>query len=281
MRTTRFRIVLLCALGCASACNATVPDSNPAGSSPQGQTPKEIHDRFATIIEHNFNTSTANLVDRLHDDELASLAERYADATGGQTAPLLDRMASTLPAGSLTRVAQAFGYKATAAAVARKAPPQVAGEFLAAMAGSDAAAVSGPQRAAPTVDMTINEVYLEFRTAPVGSLSVSGALAETAMFVGGRLAFAYSTGYAVGTGIRWLLENYAPSVDNAIGAGVASVVDSLSRATDYVEQGQLEQDLDGLFGSPIESSGDYSGDWDVSDAMDAVIGDDCLIDECE
>ena len=105
---------------------------------------------------------------------------------------------------------------------------------------------------------------------------------ETAIFAGGRLAMAYGAGYWFGTQVRSLIVAYAPGLDNAIGAGVASVVDSLTSAVDYVTQGQLEQDLDDLFDSPIYDSGDYDGDFGVSDAMDSWIdagGGGCLIDE--
>jgi hypothetical protein len=75
------------------------------------------------------------------------------------------------------------------------------------------------------------EVYLSFRTAPVGALGVSGALWETAGVLSGTLLKSFGTGYAIGTTVvKPLVETYAPSLYIAIGDSIGSLVDSMSNA---------------------------------------------------
>lgn len=81
------------------------------------------------------------------------------------------------------------------------------------------------------MNYTPYEIYLSFRTAPVGALAVEGALYETTVVLSSTLASAYGTGYAIGTYIiNPLINNYAPSLGNTIGAGVAAVVDTLTNS---------------------------------------------------
>ena len=115
--------------------------------------------------------------------------------------------------------------------------------------------------------MTLEEIYLEYRTAPVGSLSPAGALSETAQFAGVRLSGAFGTGYTIGSGISWLIEHFAPNLNDAIGDTIASMIENFWDASGEVEEGHYEAAFDDLFGFPVTSSSDPWGDWDISDPM--------------
>jgi hypothetical protein len=124
-----------------------------------------------------------------------------------------------------------------------------------------------PSPPRPTVDMTLEEIYLEYRTAPVGSLSPAGALSETAQFAGVRLSGAFGTGYSIGTGISWLIRNFAPNLNDAIGDTIAAMIENFWNASSEVEEGHYEAAFDDLFGFPVTNSSDPWGDWDISDPM--------------
>jgi hypothetical protein len=221
---------------------------NPAELVParQGETPTEVHARFAEIIEQNIREADRDIVAMLSDKELSDLIAAYQHETGGKSDALIALLGSKASSASLDRVAS---WVSKTAAVAPE-PTSNSG---------------------PTLDMTLREIYLEFRTAPVGSLSVRAALAETVMFAGSRVAIAYTAGYEVGTGIRWLLVNYAPAVDNAIGAGVARAVDAVRNAVNSTALGSREFNLDNIMDAPIYRSSNYYGDFGVSSAMGTFV----------
>jgi hypothetical protein len=76
------------------------------------------------------------------------------------------------------------------------------------------------------------EIYLSFRTAPIGALSVRGALWETTAILSRAFVPSFGTGYAVGTYIVLpLVQQYAPSIYNQIGASVGWIVDRLGPAS--------------------------------------------------
>jgi hypothetical protein len=79
------------------------------------------------------------------------------------------------------------------------------------------------------LNMTPYEIYLDFRTAPVGALAVNGALYETSTVLSSTLLPAYGTGYAIGTYVVGpLIETYSPSLYDAIGGTIAQIVENLS-----------------------------------------------------
>ena len=61
---------------------------------------------------------------------------------------------------------------------------------------------------------------LDFRTAPVGSMSARAALFETSVYTMTNLALAWGVGWTIGTGIHWAIQTYTPTLDNKIGAAV-------------------------------------------------------------
>jgi hypothetical protein len=94
----------------------------------------------------------------------------------------------------------------------------------------------------PNLDYTLEELYLDFRTAS-GGMSVSAALGETLMFIGMRLSTFGSAGFAVGTGVSWVLEEWAPDANVAIGGTIAGMITQLGAASTAAQSGQISQAL--------------------------------------
>lgn len=237
-----------------------VTPSNPI----QGNTPQQIHERFTALIENNFKTGKAEqIVQNLSAKEMSDLATRYqAESTQGAT-PLLAIMAKRLSDHSLVKVAAAFGTESVTSAVNTYSSQSVRNAFTSELAAAPIPTgvkpMAGP---APTVDMTIEEIYLEFRTAPIGSLSVEGALSETAMFAGKDIAIAWWAGDEIGTQINNTINEYDPSLGDTIGGTVSGMVNAIQGAANDVQQGEYLKGVDDLFDLPVWESGDPSGDYD-------------------
>jgi len=114
------------------------------------------------------------------------------------------------------------------------------------------------------------EIYLSFRTAPVGALAVTGALWETAVVLSSMVGTAYASGYAVGTYVvAPMIQTYAPNLYNAIGGTVAGMVENLSTswATGLNAMGYAQSTTASVFqstSSQISSFSNYGGDFGVS-----------------
>lgn len=261
----------------ASAHGFVLPQL-PAGSAAQviGTTPDAIERNFVGVVARNLaDAGTASRIARLSDRELGAIARHAARAAPSDRAALLKVFATRLDAPALVRVARAFGRAPVDAAVRAYAAPAMRAAFAAGIAGLEAPPPEGgdgnpypsPSPPRPTIDMTLEEIYLEFRTAPIGSLSPSASLAETTMFAGKYLSWSFGVGAAVGTGISWLIQNFAPDLDNAIGATVAGMIDDFWAATGEVQQGHFEAAFDELFGFQVTWSSNPFGDWDISTPM--------------
>jgi hypothetical protein len=244
-----------------------------------GTTPEVIERNFVRVVTRNLdNAGTASRVARLSERELDGIARHAAQGTPVDRAALLKLFATRLDGASLVRVAHAFGRAPVEAAVRTYADPATRAAFAIGIAGLVPPPPEGgggggttpypsPSPPRPTVDMTLEEIYLEFRTAPVGSLSPAGALAETAQFAGMRLSAAGWAGTAIGTGLSWLIQHYAPDLDNAIGATIATMIDNFWSASNEVQQGHYEAAFDDLFGFQVTWSSNPWGDWDIDTPM--------------
>ncbi|MGO4700681.1 hypothetical protein [Dyella sp. 2RAB6] len=251
-----------------------------------GATPEEIHARFASVVETNFSQgSTSLILSRLSDKELAGIARVYKQSNAGLPPKLLDVFASRLSAKELVRVAGTFGVSDVSAAVQRSASPSVATLYTARVAAGEVKVpttvmpMSGP---APTRYMTLEEIYLEFRTAPVGSLGAGAALSETIIYAGGQVAAAAGIGWEIGTQVGSLIQEYDPSAWDAIGGTTAGVVERVQNAANSitnstgVQRGINEHAADGMFQYPVSSSNDPYGDWDDTYDLGADEGDGCF-----
>jgi hypothetical protein len=304
--TTLFAAASIPPPALASNINSTRPKSNlmrycgdkvvvsdpsdllvPRATSIQGRTPLEIHERFASIVERNFsNGSPSHILSSLSDKELADIARIYYQSNAGKPPKLMDVLASRLTSKQLVRVATFFGLTNVAAAVKRGASAKVAAAFAARVAAGEARSLSLPllpdAAPAPTRYMTLQEIYLEYRTAPVGSLGPGAALSETTIFAGANLVASWTVGYTIGTGISNLIQEYDPSLDDAIGGTVAGSIDRIDQAVNDIfssstssQRGESEYYSDGLYDYPVSSSDDPYGDWDDSYDMGSGVESGC------
>lgn len=184
---------------------------------------RAFQENIESNIRHLPDDELRRLLSTMSNAELNDLSYFYRLATlNSPKAPLLlEEIAARADLQNLARVGLFFGFADTYAATLKVAPLK-ASEFSLALS-PNAMSVASPAfvrhakssvgiyaKPAPTVDMTLRQIYLDFRTAPVGSLSAKAALYETASFAGTRLLGAFSAGYTVGTGINYLWATYAP-----------------------------------------------------------------------
>jgi len=245
-----------------------------------GRTPLEVHAKFAAIIEGNFANGAANNVMRnLSDKELAGIAHYYKTSRTDKAPHLLNILAERLDSQALVRLAGAFGTANVQAAVVRYAAKDVAENFNARVAAGEVKNISAKfaaefqlMGAGPTIDMTLEEIYLEFRTAPVGSLGPTAAFAETTMYAATAIGKAWAVGYTIGTGISMVIQKYDPSLDDAIGGTIDAAIQNIDEKVNEMEnaisnalsEGAAQRTTDSMYGNAITNSLNPYGDWDVS-----------------
>ena len=274
-----------------------------------------MHAAFPQIIEQNFARldalHMAAMVNVLSDQELSDLAQLYVNATSDISAPkrLLNMMAHRLSPQHLGRVSRHFGFADVYEAINSQAPAK-RNDFIAASNPNFRGPVVGDLRFGPTgafapersgkmmttayrpyldsphlmrtagfgqfMNHTPYEIYLDFRTAPVGSLGVAGALWESSVVMSSTLLASYSTGYAIGTYVvAPLIENYAPSLYNAIGSLVSSIVNTLSNSWISGTSGQAQQSTAPTFqstGMQIDSFSSFGGDYGAASSWETLSG---------
>jgi hypothetical protein len=239
-----------------------------------GRNPQEVNDRFvANVTDSLKNGSTDRIISRLTDRELKDLADLvHQKGTKIQTQALLDILAERLSDKSLLRIAGTFGKEETLKSVDNYASDPVKASFLQKISyvtmvptTLELTPMAGP---APNLDMTLRQIYLEYRLQTVGGLSARSAMAETAMYADSPLGWSAGMGYAVGTGINYLIETYDPSLSDAIGGTIANMWDASKAAASDVTRGQYQSAFDELFGYPVTNSGDPSGDGGIADPME-------------
>ena len=218
-----------------------------------GATPVQVDANFVAVIQHNLaSTSGAARLANLSNAELQDLAYAVTRRSGGNPWPVY----STIAAYSSAQAAR-FSAAASLAVAAYTGTNAVAKYAMYIKAGP-----------VPNLDMTIQEIYLEFRTAPVGALSVEASVASTITYAAGNLAGAYGAGTLIGSGIHWLIETYAPEWDNKIGATLDGIINTMISVASYARaEGQQELDLLtvlGLFTYEFSNGLDL-GDWGVLD----------------
>jgi hypothetical protein len=238
----------------------------------------EAHIRaiFPQVVEQNFvrlrPAALRTYMRHASDRELRELALLYgtdlnAQSRQGRLLPMLAVRASDA---DLLRWGRAFGTMPVYEALARFAPQKLPG-FERGMAGGLIAVPALDQGFQPNVDMTITRIYQGFRAAPIGATSIPAAIYQTATYSGIHLSAAFSAGYAVGTGISYLLTNYAPSVHDAIGGTLYEMMQGLSGLTGIpISQAQEEAtygfqvtDYAALF---EQTGGDYGAveEWSIA-----------------
>ncbi len=131
------------------------------------------------------------------------------------------------------------------------------------------------------LNYTPYEIYLSFRTAPVGALGVSGALWETSVVLSATLTVSYGTGYAIGNFVvAPLIQTYAPSLWNSIGAGVAGAVNTLSNSWlgGLTTMGTAQQSTAATFQVNTQQTAEfieYGGDYGAAAAWSVMVTSGC------
>jgi hypothetical protein len=247
--------------------------------------PQLLEQNFAALDVPRMSRMLANL-QRLEWDHLATL---YMDAIAtppGKQPYLLDILALRLSAQQLATLTPHFGTTMVRAAVSRSAPAKLKA-MLVETGGVQLLAPPRPGRqlgpsagpvtnagAGPYLNLTPYEIYLSFRTAPVGALGVTGALYESTMLISGQLVLAYGIGYAVGSMITPLIQTYAPSLWDTIGGVLYGIVQNMSSALDTFTLGAAQFAGSASFdlGSTAQLMQSTGGDFGVANPWNTWAG---------
>ena len=277
-----------------------------------------IHRNFPKLVEQNLARldagQLANLIDNLSEAELSDLAQLYINSTSDNGLPpkLLYMIANRLDGDRLGRLSRHFGFAEMYAAVTAMVPAKTQ-DFLASTYTSYSGPTPGEMRfgpngrfAAPTgtrlmssnyiapvelsrgymrkvgfgqfMNHTPYEIYLSFRTAPVGALAATGALWETSVVLSSTLTAAYGTGYAIGTYVVGpLIQAYAPSLYERLGSTIGSIVNTLTNSWSggASTAGQAQKSTAPIFQSTNQQIGDFSGfggDYGAAEAWSSTGG---------
>lgn len=208
---------------------------------------------FRTAIEQNIALCTPAQANRLFlqlsSKEISLLGERYNKHTRDQGRPgaFLTLAAQRLNPTNLAKLIPQFGYSdvyAAATAVSAQKGLATVSHFDANAATLQASGLRSTMRQ-PSVqtnasigmlDYTIEEIYLSFRTAPVGALTPAAAAYETATFIGARLATSFGAGYAVGTVIANVWSTNFPDSWTRSSNLVGTTVDKIGTYLDKIKQ---------------------------------------------
>jgi hypothetical protein len=213
-----------------------------------------INRNFRQIVEQGLaSMSPARLswhLSRMSEIELASLAQLYINSTTefGYAPRALNVFALRLQPFELLRLARHFGSEPVYVAIANSAPAKLT-TYLSKSdtwwrTPSFSAIASPVLNAGPTVDMTPLQIFQGFRNGTLGSLSLYGALYESSAYMVPRFSASFGAGYAVGTYIvAPLIQNFAPTLWEAIGMTIESVVTPLKNAITGPEKRNVSMTL--------------------------------------
>jgi hypothetical protein len=182
-----------------------------------GVTPQlAIHLNFPQLVEQSLARQNSQLLERWIDQmtevDLSRLARVYTNslASTGRSSAALLILANRLDGRRLLRLAPHFGSEPLVMAVAAAAPQKIDAILpwlVAAPAPQPGAALPSRRAGVPDtsplyfqyLDYTLEEIYLSFRTAPIGALSVRASLFATGSIAGAALYGGYDLGFTGGT----------------------------------------------------------------------------------
>ena len=190
-----------------------------------------VHANFGRVIDQNFAMASpvqvARWLDTVETRSLTTLAQAYVNATEhrGRGVLALEILAHRLDPERLARLAIHFGYRRVRAAVARAAPAHLMA-FMVLADRSAAGPVAGemnlhrqiqsacdaPSNQGVFLDHSTEQIYLCFRTAPLGATSVAAALFQAGVMVGTALPKARSPGARIGAYISLGAQLFPPAV---------------------------------------------------------------------
>jgi hypothetical protein len=184
--------------------------ANPPGS-PTGSTPAEINVSFPATIRQNLAGSAGSeRFALLTDHEVLKLAQAYTFANGDGH-DLAAVLSDPVQRARYLRVAQEIAPAPTL--TPRPVLPR----------GGRVARQKAAPPLTPNIGMTLDEIYAVYRTGT--AMTVTASLYSTAYFVGLNVSTAWGVGWYTGKGVSYLLQNYAPTADNAIGQTLAVLID--------------------------------------------------------
>ena len=190
-----------------------------------------VHANFGRVIEQNFAMASplqvARWLDTVETRSLTTLAQAYINATEhrGRGALALDILAHRLDSARLARLATHFGYQRVRAALVRTAPAHLMA-FMALADRSAAGPVAGemnlhrhshsacdaPPNLGVFLDHSTEQIYLCFRTAPLGATSAAAALFQAGVMVGTALPTARNPGARIGAYLSLGAQLFPPAV---------------------------------------------------------------------
>lgn len=265
----------------------------------------KMHANFPQIIEQNFarvnSRHAETIIESLSEVELNALAQRYVNAVAdsGFQARLYDVLAHRLQAPHLSRISRSFGYMPIYESIMRIAPHKL-------LAFEQGSQVNYPARnlgvstsltmntegsslPTPTAGngqflfYTVEEIYLSFRTAPIGALGVVGSMYETALVLGATLPVAYGIGYGVGNMIAPLIQTHRPGLWDAIGGTIYQMIENIF-GPDSQNPGRAERDMAISFEIPSSTRdiiAGTGGDYGVAEAWQQYSGGGGFVDICD
>lgn len=241
------------------------------GASPGSDHFAAIHRNFARVIEQNFACASASRVTRWLDTveprSLVALAQAYVNASEmkGRNLAALEILAHRLDAARLARIATYFGHARVHSAVLKAAPGKLEA-FNARANVNHRGPVPGEMNLHPDeahlgasqgrgylifLDYTLEEIFLSFRTAPVGATSVAASMFQTGLVVGAGVTAGWMTGQAIGGYLVQGMRAFAPNVWDSLVDAVGRWVEELTRPP------LLPPDS---YRSPEEQMGDHQRD---------------------
>lgn len=263
-----------------------------------------VHGNFARVIEQNFACASparlARWLDTVETRSLATLAQAYINATEmkGRNNTALEILAHRLDPQRLARTAEYFGHARVHAAVLKAAPSKleafnvradvnrsgpVPGDMNLHRHEAPAARTQG-QSYLIFLDYTLEEIFLAFRTAPVGATSVAASMFQTGLVVGAGVSAAWLTGQAIGSFMVQGMRAYTPNAWNAIVDAVGWWMDELTRPPllppesyrspeeqmgDHQRDGFLDVfNIDeGAYNNFAIDAGDYESTWEWANVL--------------
>jgi hypothetical protein len=245
----RFKATIIVAAVIAAAITCTAAQAvtpvYPGGINP-GNTTAEVNANFAKYMKANFSAKAieSGLLHKMTKQDLCLFRTLYASPSYPSQKTLADGLVTTYAnATDKQRYWVAcYTYPVGAAQRAAAHPPH-------------SMAASGLALPNPTLDMTIEEVYLDFLTS---DLTVTAAVTGATLYTASNVGVAWQAGYDVGTIISNLIETLDPDLNDDIGAAIAAAADALAAAGDEVLQAAAtDQVNDSIFPSPTD---DFGGD---------------------
>lgn len=229
-----------------------------------GTTPAEINAKYPAIIEANLTAATlrakfASLTDR----EMSDLALDYRKAKGS-TLVLDQRVAASATVADKARWTKA------------KAGTLCLGRCFGSLAGMAVSQATYHVSAvgatpSPTLDMTLRQVYTEFRTAGAG-LSVRTAAYETLSWVSMRASGAFGIGYGIGSAVYYVVDRFMPASYASMLDSIQHAVQVMATATTVLTQQNGAMLLAQLMGYQSLSGGRDAGDYKVAGAYCSALG---------